>query len=383
MAKTVPAALQTIIASEYMTLSTAVKIELRNFQPKPTAITAANPAAVTTDADHLLTTGDSVIFRDVEGMVELEGLTGVITVTAPTTFTVDIDAGGFTAFAVSSGTTRSNKVFGFCDHDLEFLLDSVTYEPSFAYTPTTTDNSSNLAVDNVELRGIIDSEGISEADLLAGTFDYAKLELFMYNNLDITDGVIILKRGQLGEVQEQRDIFFAEFRGLAAHLVANTIRTYMPGCSARLGDARCGFAIATLEVAGTVTVVTSRRKFEDTSLSDVDAYFDGGVVRWTAGNNSGKEMEVRDYLLADPTNPSVVLLDRMVADIQVGDTYTLIPGCNKSLGICLSKFDNVINFRGFPHLPGQAELFDYLKSGRKKSYAEIDQEANTFLKNAR
>jgi uncharacterized phage protein (TIGR02218 family) len=360
MSKTIPGGIGTLIASEYMTMSTGVLIELREHQPKITAITQANPAAVTTEGDHPYSTGDVVTFRDIEGMVEIEGETGVVTVTGVKSFTVDIDtSSGYTAFAATEGSSRANRTFGFTDYDQEFTLNKVLYEAAFAYTPTSVDNTGNLAVDNLEVRGIIDSESISDSDLLAGVYDYAKLEIFLYNHRDITDGQVILKRGQLGEVSQERDFFSAEFRGLAAHLTADNMRTYMPACDAVLGDDRCNYDLVSAEVSGTVTAVTNRRKFEDTSFGDADGEYDNGVLRWTTGDNANREMEVRAYLLTDPTNPSFTLMERMAADIQVGDEFVVTPGCDKSLTVCLNKFNNVINFRGFPHLPGQAELFDY------------------------
>jgi hypothetical protein len=64
-------------------------------------ITAANPAVVTTLVDHGYNTGDLVRFRVPagNGMVEMNGLTGTVTVLTASTFSVDIDSTAFTAFA--------------------------------------------------------------------------------------------------------------------------------------------------------------------------------------------------------------------------------------------------------------------------------------------
>jgi uncharacterized phage protein (TIGR02218 family) len=45
--------------------------------------------------------------------------------------------------------------------------------------------------------------------------------------------------------------------------------------------------------------------------------------------------------------------------IQAGDTCTIRPGCDKSFGTCQAKFDNVANFRGFPHVPGTDQVLSY------------------------
>jgi uncharacterized phage protein (TIGR02218 family) len=38
--------------------------------------------------------------------------------------------------------------------------------------------------------------------------------------------------------------------------------------------------------------------------------------------------------------------------IAPGDAFSLTPGCDKSFATCQAKFGNGVNFRGFPHIPG-------------------------------
>ena len=35
-----------------------------------------------------------------------------------------------------------------------------------------------------------------------------------------------------------------------------------------------------------------------------------------------------------------------------GDTFTVTAGCDKQFATCQAKFANAVNFRGFPHMPG-------------------------------
>jgi uncharacterized phage protein (TIGR02218 family) len=38
-------------------------------------------------------------------------------------------------------------------------------------------------------------------------------------------------------------------------------------------------------------------------------------------------------------------------------------GCDKSAATCRAKFSNLLNFRGFPHLPGEDWVTAYPKAG--------------------
>ena len=45
--------------------------------------------------------------------------------------------------------------------------------------------------------------------------------------------------------------------------------------------------------------------------------------------------------------------------VVAGDTFKVTAGCDKSFGACKAKFANTINFRGFPHLPGNDAVYTY------------------------
>ena len=54
----------------------------------------------------------------------------------------------------------------------------------------------------------------------------------------------------------------------------------------------------------------------------------------------------------------VELYEPMPSTIQTGDTGFIYQGCDKRYETCSTVFDNAINFRGFPHLPGLTELYN-------------------------
>lgn len=90
-------------------------LESPTFQPAMrivTAITNANPAAVTTSFDHDYVTGTIVrlIIPDGFGMLQADGLFSDITVTGLDTFTIDIDTTKFDTFAVPGSNVQYAQV---------------------------------------------------------------------------------------------------------------------------------------------------------------------------------------------------------------------------------------------------------------------------------
>ncbi len=50
---------------------------------------------------------------------------------------------------------------------------------------------------------------------------------------------------------------------------------------------------------------------------------------------------------------------------EIGDTFTVTAGCDKSLATCRDRFNNVANLRGFPFIPGNDAVTGYANTGDK------------------
>lgn len=87
-------------------------------------------------------------------------------------------------------------------------------------------------------------------------------------------------------------------------------------------------------------------------------WFDFGAVVWETGDNAGVAMEVRTFTQATPDQTVRLFLD-LPKDIQVGDRGRIYPGCDKLRSTCINKFNNIVNFRGFPDIPGQDVALNY------------------------
>ena len=46
-----------------------------------------------------------------------------------------------------------------------------------------------------------------------------------------------------------------------------------------------------------------------------------------------------------------------------GDRFRVVAGCDKRAETCRAKFANLLNFRGFPHIPGDDWVTAYPKEG--------------------
>jgi uncharacterized phage protein (TIGR02218 family) len=245
-------------------------------------------------------------------------------------------------------TRTDGAVFCFTDHDVDIQYGDAVYVAAQGYEPSEVQTSGRLNVDNLEIVGFLDAAGITQADLEAGKWDYARVEIARINRANTSQGVIYQRCGELGQVTVRDGRFVVELRGLMQYLQRQIGRVTAPNCDAKLGDARCGVDLDALTVSGTVTAVTSRQAFTDSALAQAEHYFRYGLVTWLTGENAGARMEVKAFAAG-----LVTLQLPMIGDIAIGDTFEISPGCDKvRTGDCISKFDNAINFRGFDLVPG-------------------------------
>jgi len=248
-------------------------------------------------------------------------------------------------------TRRDGQVFAFTDHVADLLISGITYSASSGYTASAIQTASALNVDNLEVQGALSDDSITEADLLAGLWDFADIEIFQVNYADLTQGTLKLRRGQLGEVRTGRNAFVAELRGMMQKMQQAIGRIVAPGCNADCGDARCGIDLDVFpngRVADSVASVTNNRLFTASGLGQATGWFAGGLLTWTNGLNAGLAMEVKAFTFGG----LIELVLPMPFAVAVSDTFSVTVGDDKSLATCRDKFNNVINFRGFPHLPG-------------------------------
>jgi uncharacterized phage protein (TIGR02218 family) len=61
----------------------------------------------------------------------------------------------------------------------------------------------------------------------------------------------------------------------------------------------------------------------------------------------------------------ITLWHSLRSDIVAGDVLRLEAGCDKRAATCAAKFGNFLNYRGFPHIPGEDWLTSYPGSGKK------------------
>lgn len=132
-------------------------------------------------------------------------------------------------------------VLGFTDHDRDLTLDGLVCGAGSGWTAGAVESAVGLTAGVASAAGALDDDAITEADVAAGLYDGATVELW---RADWSEPRLRVRlwRATLTRIRYAAGAFVAELEGPLAKLEPVVGRTYGRMCDARLGDARCGVA---------------------------------------------------------------------------------------------------------------------------------------------
>ncbi len=268
---------------------------------------------------------------------------------------------GCATFCLCWIVTRSDGVrMGFTDHDRDLEIGGVVCRAASGFTASEAETSLGLAVANSEVAGALSSADLREEDLAAGLYDDARIEVWLVDWSDPASRHL-LRAGSIGRITRGEVHFEAELRGLAHYLDQPRGRVYGYGCDAELGDARCRLDISDPRWTGGGAVISADGT-ASILVSGLEGYADGwfrhGRLTWVGGANAGDVARVLSHRAADGgTRLELVASPRR--PVAAGDAFTVTAGCDGQFETCRTRFGNAVNFRGFPHMPGNDFVMTY------------------------
>ena len=248
--------------------------------------------------------------------------------------------------------------FYFTEHNQELILaDTKTYSPLGGFDASAKENSSALNTQNLEVVGVLNSSYITTEDLRAGLYDNAKITEYLVDWLYPWIGYFKTNVFWITNAFWTGEFWKAEVEGIARKLQPQVGKVFTRTCRHILGDTGCGIALSQWKASKAVTQVdTQRLTFRTDEITlvngtvcNVDDDLNGGYVEWTSGNNDEMKCDIKDYTAV---NQIITLQINTEFDIEIGDTFDVYYGCDKNASTCKSPFDNLLNFGGFPFIPG-------------------------------
>lgn len=246
---------------------------------------------------------------------------------------------------------RDGVTIGLTSHDRDLWFGDLLHRAAPGMVPSAIEVSRSLEPGSVDLDGALTSEAISEDDLISGRWDGAGLSLHAVNWRQPDEVPVFLTRGRLGRVETSGTRFSVELSGVSAFLDRPVTETTTPHCRAALGDHRCRVDMRGRRPVIRVTGGSGQQVILDTSFDD--GLFTLGQMVPLSGPSAGLPIPILSQMGDE------ILLAEAAPDALAGVLVQITQGCDRTLGTCVTRFANAINFQGEPHLPGNDVLTRY------------------------
>ncbi len=255
---------------------------------------------------------------------------------------------------------HDGAIIGFTDHDRDVMLDGTLCLAATGLDASQAHVALGLAVHGGDVQGAFNSQSLTEADLSAGLYDDASVEIWTVDWRNPSDR-LLMDIAVIGEVRRSEHSFVAELRSLAHRFDEERGRRFQRACSADLGDARCNVDLADPAFSTTGTVLSTQgasAALVHLAGEFPQGFFAGGRFTVTSGAHAGVSIAVRTH--TQTTGAEMLAANgTLIGMLAPGDHVAVTAGCDKAPETCCDRFNNIANFRGFPHMPGNDVLLSY------------------------
>ena len=253
-------------------------------------------------------------------------------------------------------TLKDGTSHGYTDYKESITIDGVVYNPAPGFQKVKMNLTANAEVSNQKFGSAwVDAP---EDDLKGGKFDNASIEVSWASWRHPSYGRLVVFTGQLGEVTWSPEGYEVDIVSYMKNLSVNIGNVFTANCrhtlfsGAKTGQCGyCGVSKTAFTQTGSVSAITTNKWVFTISNAQADGYYSNGLIKFTSGLNNGLSAVIKSH-----AGNKVTLMLPTAFSINVGDTFEIQAGCDKTLDTCKTKFNNVNNFGGFPHIQTDAAL---------------------------
>lgn len=257
-------------------------------------------------------------------------------------------------------TLTDSSVITLTDHNKPFVLDGTTYNPSpnlnaIQMLQTKGTQVNTQKVFSTWFEGVFTLE-----ELNAGLYDDADIEVgWAAWRLTPIEGMVIFS-GKVGEITFNDEGVTFEALDDMKLLEENFGRTYTTHDPYTFGDPQFGLSEASFTDTGSINFVLSNRlkfKADGPMTSQQSGWFTFGKLTFTSGPNNGYsgEVKIHDKNVDANIGTSIEFFIPTPYPMTVGDTFEIVAGYDGSFTQCKNKFNNAVNFGGFPTIESKGE----------------------------
>lgn len=250
-------------------------------------------------------------------------------------------------------TRKNGTVLRIAESQTDLTVDGETFTRARGFRVSSLPFRLNAASNSAEFEiSVVDGGTPDPDDLRNGLFDSAEVVISAASHLIPANGKIDLFRGNFGDITlTDAGLVHVRVMGLLSRADRLLVEHYSPMCRTFFGDARCKVDLGPLTQSATVTAISGFDIIiSGAAAAQPDDYWNLGLVIPTSGPGVGDAFETRDWIAGSALIKTYL---PAVGKLYVGNSVNLTPGCDFTRAMCNDRWNNIINYRGEPWVPGE------------------------------
>lgn len=182
-----------------------------------------------------------------------------------------------------------------------------------------------------------------------GGLDSAEFNVIMIHTDEPSAGSMYIFGGYVDDIDFSELVASVNLIGYETRNGAAIIgEAYSERCRNVFGDVRCKYPVDTMAVGGYIADYGSNAQTFIAQPIPVALPGDYlyGTIKFTTGKNKG-----RVYDLGRVEAGEVAITNKIAFPLAIGDYFELRPGCSKFRAECVTRWQNLVNFRAEPDVP--------------------------------
>ena len=251
------------------------------------------------------------------------------------------------------------------DHDKELTFNGQVYSPAHGFQVTTRETTVGSNV--LEASGLMDdtvgNPVFSYSDFVVGLYEEAKVFEYVVDWKYLWRPHIRRQIFWFGQARFTESNWAVPLEGPSRFMTRVTGRRVTKLCTLELfkvGDFECNASRTGREYTSTVAqVIQARTSFKTLSFPAggipgglIENRFADGVLIWLTGANAGTKCTVKSSDFTTDGDYTLELYLPLRYDVAVSDTFSIEWGCDRTIEMCGTDFQNEVNHGGEAHTPG-------------------------------
>jgi uncharacterized phage protein (TIGR02218 family) len=160
-------------------------------------------------------------------------------------------------------------------------------------------------------------------------------------------GAVVWFQGYVGQVEIGRSMIKATINSMLGLLnVQYPRRLWQHDCGHIFGDAMCQFDRTSMQVLVVASTNTTTSQIWTGFAPSPLTLYNAGTIIGNTGANTGYRRTI-----SDASNGIAYVTVPFIYPVAIGDTFTMLPGCDHKLATCRDVFNNLAHHGGFPWIP--------------------------------